>query len=321
VALPTGPVIVAAMLSAGGSLGVRAVTADRTRRRVQEAFGRYVSPTVVNTFVDGEAEVVPGGKLTDVTVMFCDLAGFTAMSTRLEPQALLEVTNRYLGLVAQTVEDHGGYVDKFIGDAVMAVWGAPLPDPDRRAKVIETILAASNAVARERSLDAAKGRPGFRARFGAADGEAIVGNVGTPNRLNYTAIGRIVNMGARMEGLSDFYQTGMIIDDVIADACAEDFVLREIDKVVVKGAAEPVRVTQPIARRGYLDPALEAQLNTYAKALALYRERRFKEAADLWRSQEKLDPPSAVMARRAEHYMETPPPEDWDGAFRMIGKS
>jgi class 3 adenylate cyclase/CHASE2 domain-containing sensor protein len=323
-ALPLGfwfPVAV----PAGGGAGAmvlayvaRFVAEERRRRRVQHAFSQYISPFVVNALAESDAELRLGGEPRQVTLMFADLSGFTALSSRVGPEVLTEVTNQYLGLLVAEVERTGGYVDKFIGDAVMAVWGAPVPDLDHAVHGAEAALAGLAVVLRAKQEADAAGRPGYSVKMGLNTGPAVVGNVGAPGRYNYTAIGETVNIAARLEGVPDDYGCKIVVGEETRRAIAEHFVLCELDWIKVKGKDQAIRIYDLIAAKSTASPAELAYPAQYEAALARYRAGDFAAADAAWRAiaypHAAPHPPPAVMAARCVE-LKANPPAAWDGVF------
>lgn len=325
-ALPLGfwfPVAIPAGCGGGGMVLAylaRFVVEERRRRRVQRAFSHYLAPTIVDRLVESEADLHLGGEQRDVSVMFADLSGFTALSGRVGPATLMEVTNRYLGLIVAAVEETGGYVDKFIGDAVMGVWGAPLADPDHAAHAARAALRSVASVAAAKAEADAAGVPGYSVKMGLNSGPAVVGNVGAAQRYNYTAIGETVNIAARLEGIPHDYDCPIVIGPATAEAIAERFVVCELDWVRVKGKEEPLTVYELIADK---EAASETQLAypaQYAAALALYRAGDFAKAKTVWQTMtypcnttEPSTPPQIMAARCAQ--LTISPPDAWDGVF------
>ena len=301
-------------LGLAGAYVVRYVTEDRHRLQLQRAFGHYVSPAVVQQITDKGGTPQLGGEERPVTVLFADLSGFTKLSTQVPAQQLVELVNRYLGILAQEVDASGGYVDKFIGDAVMAMWGMPIADHDHAFRAADTAARMVRRLEEENARSRAQGGPTFGLKIGMHSGSAVVGNVGSPQRLNYTVIGETVNIASRLEGLAGVYAAPVILGPGTAAALAGRLPTRELDRVAVKGRAEPLPVHELL-----VDPARSA--DRYAAALALYRDRQFAEAAALW---EPLaadgDDPAAVLAERARYFIANPPASDWDGSWVMTSK-
>ncbi len=314
-----------------GSLGAAAVVAyvvryvveESTRRRIEHAFGRYLAPAVVDRLASDPGALRLGGERREVTVMFADLSGFTALSGRMEPEVLTRTTNRYLGLIAEQVEATGGYVDKFIGDAVMAVWGAPADDPRHAANALRAALGAVARVGEERAQAEARGEIGFSVKIGVNSGPAVVGNVGTDRRYNYTVVGETVNVAARLEGVPDLYGCQIAVGPRTAELAGDEFLLRELDAIRVKGREEPLAVLEPVAEHGRATPVAVEGAGRYAEALAAYRARRFTDAAALWEALAKgpsPDGPAARMAGRARAFAGEPPPATWDGVWVLSHK-
>ena len=318
--LPTALPILALVGSAILAYVVRYLVEERRRRAIQRAFGHFLAPSLVDEMVEDPKALSLGGEARDVTIMFADLSGFTALSTMVGPEELMRVTNHYLALIADEVDASGGYVDKFIGDAVMAIWGAPVADEDHAHSAVAAALRMALAIEATAAEAVARGEHGFGIKIGLHSGPAIVGNVGSERRYNYTAVGETVNIASRLEGLPGIYGCPLLVGDTTRDRLSERVLLRELDRVVVKGRERPVPLHEPLAALEAASADDRARAAGYEAALADYRARRFAEAATTWRALGPDDGPAAVMAKRAESYRAPPPPENWDGVFVMTGK-
>ena len=257
--------------AAVGAYLVRVLVVERSGRRVQKALGHYLAPALVERMANGAGTLELGGVGRDVTIMFADLSGFTALSGILGPEALVETTNAYLKRIAEAVDESGGYVDKFIGDAVMAIWNAPADAPDHPAQGVAAAIDIAQRIVTARSKALARGEHAFDIKVGVNTGLAVVGNVGSDKRFNYTAVGEAVNIAARLEGLPGVYRNRVIIGPETATRIGDRYRLREIDAVTVKGKDEPLRIYEPAVDAPGFAP--------YEKALALYRDRQFSAAA------------------------------------------
>jgi len=297
---------------------VRFLAEERGRLRIQHAFGHYLAPAVVDRLNETGAPLRLGGDRRDVTIMFADLSGFTALSGILSPEALIEHTNGYLKLIADEVDATQGYVDKFIGDAVMAVWGAPADDPEHAANAVGAAVRIARRIAEAKEKAEATGEHAFDVKIGLNAGPAVVGNVGSDKRYDYTAVGEAVNIAARLESLPDVYKCRVVLTAETADRVGGRFLFRELDTVAVKGKEEPLRILEPIGFAGET-VADAACLDDYARALDLYRKGAFAEAAATWSAHADTDGPSAVMAERARTFAANPP-ADWTGVWVMSGK-
>ncbi|HWB51477.1 MAG TPA: adenylate/guanylate cyclase domain-containing protein [Stellaceae bacterium] len=325
-ALPLGFWIPAALPAGAGAGGMvlaylaRFVVEDRRRRRIQRAFGHYLAPVIVDRLAENDTELRLGGERRDVTVMFADLSGFTALSGRLGPEELTRLTNDYLGLLVREVEATNGYVDKFIGDAVMAVWGAPHADPDHAAHAAQAALAGLASVNQAKAEADRNGLPGYSVKMGLNSGPAVIGNVGAPGRYNYTAIGETVNIAARLEGIPHDYNCAIVVGPATAAAVAGRYLVCELDWVQVKGKAEPIAIYELLAPRLAEDQPELRYCRDYAEALASYRRGDFPAAEAAWRrmrhprpSSEPSTPPE-IMADRCA-YLRADPPREWTGVF------
>jgi adenylate cyclase len=318
---------------AGGAIGsmvlaylVRFLAEERRRHRVQKAFSHYLAPSIVDRLAESEAELRLGGERREITVMFSDLSGFTALSTRLPPEELTALTNNYHTLMVEAVEATGGYVNQFLGDAVMAIWGAPLPDPDHAASAARSALRIVDSVMRAKAEADARGAPGYAVKIGLNTGPAVVGNVGAPKRYNYTAIGETVNVAARLESVPEDYGCRIVVGPATAAAIADRFVLCELDWIQVKGKKEAFSIFQLIAEKSAAGPADLHYQDQYRAALAHYRAGDFAGAEKLWRQQAghpdsafAARSPPVIMARRCDQLKAAPPPV-WDGVFVKTSK-
>jgi adenylate cyclase len=330
VALP----LVAVVAAPAVAYAVRYLVEERAKRRLQDAFSHYLSPRVVERLAKEGTTPSLGGERRDVTIMFADLSGFTWLSGQLDPEALTRLTNQYLGYIVDDVDATGGYVDKFIGDAVMAMWGAPVHDQDHAVHGVGAALAAATRIREEGRLAAARGERRYFVKIGVNSGPAVVGNVGTARRYNYTAVGETVNVASRLEGIPGIYGCQVVLGPATAELVREVFLLRELDAIQVRGREAPLTIYQPIARQDTATPEQRDRVARYAEALGHYRARRFADAAVLWEAIAKDEEPAVdvtderalalspglVMAARAREFLAHPPPAPWSGVWVVPGK-
>jgi adenylate cyclase len=324
VVAPMPSLLTTAILAYSLIYAYRFVVEDREKRWVQHAFRHYLAPALVDQMMENPDALKLGGDKRWITVMFTDIAGFTTISESLKdtPEKLIELMNRYLTLMSGVVARHDGYVDKYIGDAVMAVWGAPVQVQDAEKKAVETALDCQEAlIAFNRDVVGdylPSGKLGTR--IGISSGFAVAGNMGSAQRLNYTVTGDMVNLSARLEGANKEYGTYIMISEFTAERIGDGFVLRRLDRLVVKGKTEPITVFEVVGRKGQVADDVLARLAKFDEGLALHDARDFAAARALFLKLAPSDPPSAVYAGRCETYSETPPPADWQGEFTMTHK-
>ena len=303
----------------------RALVEEKEKRRVRGAFQQYLSPEVIRRLLENPDLVKP--RKTEITVMFSDVRGFTSISEKLDAQELAALLNEYLTDMTQIVFRHAGTLDKYIGDAVMAFWGAPFED---RKHPTEGCHAALEMIARLKEMQKkwkSEGRPVLDIGVGLCTGVASVGNMGSELRYGYTALGDIVNLSSRIEGLNKEYATHILVSDTTY-AAVEDplLIFRELDLIRVKGKSQPVTLYELVAARGTPEgdaPDLEQRLEFFAQGRACYRERRWQDARIIF---EKLlerwkdDGPARMYLNRCREYLVAGPEENWDGVYVMTHK-
>lgn len=218
------------------------------------------------------------------------------------------------------VEAHSGYVERYYGDGMLALFGAPLADDHDRRHAVEAALACQARLAHARDRLAVPGGVALHTRIGINSGRMVVGNIGSARRLNYTVIGDAVNLAARLEGANKVYGTRILISDATATACGDGVVLREIDTVRVVGRSTPVTLFEPIGLAGAVAPDVMDRVVRYGAALRDYRAGRFRDAAAAFDKIGPSDPPAAVMARRARVLASEPPDPDWSGVTDLDTK-
>jgi adenylate cyclase len=298
--LPVGAPIMLLLLLATGRFVETALATRRERDRVQKMFALYVPPDVVKTLIAHPEQAGLGGETRHLTVMFCDLRGFTTLSSQLSPTDITAVLNRYFTCMTNAIFAHGGTVDKFIGDAVMAFWGAPLPDTEQERHAILAAQAMRDALAELNAELASQGKPPLRLGIGIHSGEALVGNMGAESRLSYTAIGDTVNVASRLEGANKTLGSEIMLSAATAQA-APDLSLRPLGAIRVKGRPEPLEVFTPCA-----NPELIAATQA---ALAAQAVREYASATRLWQKVQALVPDDRLAILALEHLAG----EEWDG--------
>jgi len=294
---------------------------ERTNRRfVQEALGRYTSPALVRELIEHPEHLsLEWGEDREMSVYFSDIAGFTTISEKLPPKDLVTLLNDYLTEMTDLVLAHGGVVDKYIGDAVMAFWGAPIRDPDHARNAVRCAIAMRKKCDELRATWHERFGQQVFARAGVNSGRAIAGNMGSKHKYNYTVMGDMVNLAARLEGANKGYGTFLMISEFTVEALAGAVDVRELDLVAVKGKDQPVKVFEVLDVKGATPPEMLARARRFEEGLAEYRARRFDSAKAIF--DELVDDPAAkVYSQRCTVFLATPPPEDWDGVWHMKEK-
>ncbi len=309
-----------------GLLGVVAdgfLTEQRRRREVQAMFGSYVDPGVVEQLVRDPNAIRLGGEKREATVFFCDLAGFTDMSEQVSPEDLLVLINRYLEDTSDCLLAQGAYIDKYIGDAVMAVFGAPQHQPDHAIAAGRAALATQAGLAKLNEELAVKYGRTLKMRIGLNSGDMIVGNVGSERKRNYTVLGDAVNLAARLEGANKEFGTAILVGEETARRIGDALVLRPLTRLRVKGKQHAVEVSELVGMPGHLTPAQEAFLAAYRPAFAAYAARDFATAAEGFAAAATLNPADRMtqaLLADASRLAQTAPPSDWEPVLVLESK-
>jgi adenylate cyclase len=312
---------VAVVLAYLGDTGYGYLTEGRERRFLRGAFGRYVAPEVVDQLVKNPGALALGGETRELTVMFADVAGFTSLSEGRAPREIVELMNECFTALTIVIQGYGGTVDKFIGDAVMAFWNAPVEHADHAARACRATRDLLTALERLNVGWAARGLPRISMRVGLATGLALVGNVGSKSKFNYTVMGDTVNLASRLEGAAKVYATLSLAAGSTVAAAGDAVPCRELDWLQVKGRSEPVSVFEVVAAAP--EPGRAEAQQRYAVGLAAYRARRFDEAREHFAAALKADPddgPSREMLARCGEYLVQPPPAEWRGEHVLHSK-
>jgi adenylate cyclase len=305
----------------------RSLFEEKEKRRVRSAFGQYLSPEVIRRLLVDPRLIEP--KKTDITVMFSDIRGFTTISERLDPQDLAIFLNQYLSDMTGLVFENHGTLDKYIGDAVMAFWGAPFEEPGHAGRACNTALKMIERVGEMQKKWEAEGKPHLDIGIGLNTGVASVGKMGSALRSGYTALGDTVNLSSRLEGLNKDYGTHILVNETTYSAAKDEgYVFRQLDLIRVKGKLQPVTIYELIGRTAensvYGTPdEVRNRLELFQQAHELYRKRRWEDAQksfqtilDKWPD----DGPSRAYWKRCQEYLFDEPPSGWDGVFIMTHK-
>lgn len=290
---------------------------------IKGMFSQYVSTAVVNELISDPDKLCLGGEKKNLTILFSDIAGFTTFAEKKEPEELVSLINEFLSKMSDIIITNEGTLDKYLGDAVMAFWGAPLEVKNHAEKACLTALQMQDALAKLRDKWAQSGEAPIRIRIGINSGDVIVGNIGGEKRFDYTVLGDDVNLASRLEGANKEYGTNIMISDSTLNFVKDKFLVRELDVIRVKGKTEPTKVYELISLIGdkTAQNAVE-DLDFYFQGLELYRHKSFESALDYFkRTYEQFnDFPSKVYMQRCKFYIDNPPNSDWDGVFELKTK-
>jgi adenylate cyclase len=302
----------------------RFLSEERQKQLIKGMFVHYASELIVDELIRDPSKLKLGGDKKYATAFFSDIKDFTTVSEKLSPEKLIMQLNEYLSAMTDIVLEYGGYLDKYEGDAVVAVFGVPVDQTDHAVRACLAALDMQKALVALRKKWLAEKRPLFEARIGLNTGEMIAGNIGGKNRFDYTVIGDAVNLASRLEGANKMYGTKIMIGEETYNLAKGKIVARELDFLRVKGKARPARVYELLARRsdGFAE-SLNAAFTHFARGLELYRLQEWQKAiAEFRRLLESKpdDGPAKEFLRRCDIFMQSPRPPDWDGVFEMRTK-
>jgi adenylate cyclase len=293
----------------------------RERRRIRRILGQYVSPTVLSSVLNhpsGDLLKAEVGSEEHLTLFFSDLRGFTAITEQYPVQTVVQALNAYLSRMVSIIFTQGGTLDKFIGDAIMAFWGAPLPDQYQHHRAVSAALEMQAAMAALNNDGSNRGYPQLRMGIGIHSGDVILGNIGSTKKLDYTVIGDSVNFTARLESLTKFYQAGILISEATHRHVGADFCCRAVDRVCVQGKTEPIQIYEVLDFADTKNEALRHLARLSTEGFGRYRERDFGGALELYDRLRQLYPQDQVgrlFTTRCKDYLNSPPPATWRGEF------
>lgn len=296
---------------------------EAQKRQLRSAFGRYVSPSVVDILIRDPDKLKLGGDRRRMTVLFSDLRGFTSLSEGLTPEKLVEVLNSYLDEMTKLVFEEGGVLDKYIGDAVMAFWNAPFDQPDHAARGVRCAVRMRDRLKAMNEDGAFPKGIELKVGVGLNTGEMVVGNIGAELRFDYTVIGDSVNLASRTESLCKEYGAEILITQNTLADLGDAFHVRLLDQVAVKGKKEPIRIYEVLGLAGEVSDERLAQARRFEAALDHYFSRRFDDAllaCEALLADRPEDVAAKNLAERCRIYKETPPPAEWNGTWVMTKK-
>jgi adenylate cyclase len=302
----------------------QAFTEEKTKRQIKTMFARYAPPAYVEELIKDPTKLELGGEEKEISILFSDIEGFTNISENLSPRQLVELLNQYLGAMTDTIFRQGGSLDKYIGDAIVAVFGAPLPQNEHALHACYAALEMQKRLADLRERWKSAGLPPIRNRIGINTGNVVFGNIGSDIRYDYTGIGDNMNLASRLEGANKLYGTYIMISDFTYQQVRERVIVRDLDVIVVKGRSKPVRVYELLGRANEpLPEATRKLIEHYQDGIELYRKRQWGAAAVKFEqalAHVHTDDASKLYIKRCKAFLAQPPGEDWDGTFHMTEK-
>jgi len=308
---------IAVLLATGGSLGLQYIHEQRSNAELRQAFKKYVSRELLDEIVSHHIELKLGGTRRHITVFFSDIRGFTTLSESLSPEDLVALLNEYLTSMTAIILESHGTVDKFIGDAIMAFWNAPLDQTDHARLACKSALTQVRALERLQHGWKQRNLPVIEIGCGVNTGDAVLGNLGSEERFDYTAIGDTVNLASRLEGLTKEYGVSIIISETTHQELHGAFPTRKLDKVKVKGKNVPIQIYELCTHH---DPEF---VRHYEHGLAFYWKREFAEAEHAFVAAAKRQPhdkATILFLERVTEFLKHPPSIDWDCSFQHTKK-
>lgn len=293
----------------------KSVLAKNSEERIRHIFQKYVPAEIIDEVLKIGSDALLTGKKQEATILFSDIRSFTSISERLTAEELVNSLNTYFNIMVAIIIEHKGIIDKFIGDAIMAIYGAPAMHDDDPLQAVLTGLDMLESLKGFNRQQTRGGKPSFKIGIGLNTGEVVVGNIGSTQKLEYTCIGDAVNLASRLEGLTKLYGVPIIISEFTYDRIKYSIMARELDSVRVKGKEKPVKIYEPFRD---VDGYQKEGYGIFNEAINLYRKMNFSEAMELFTKSYsilKKDIPSSIYIDRCKELIQNPPAEDWDGVF------
>ncbi len=298
------------------------IKGQKQTKFIRSTFKRYVSPDVVETLLKNPEKLELGGQQLPVTIVFTDIEGFTTISEDLSPARMVELLNEYLDEMNGPIFEQRGTLDKYIGDAIMVFYGAPLPQSDQADRACRTSILMQQALANlNEKWQSQKIHP-FRMRVGINSAKVVVGNIGSHTKMDYTVIGDGVNLAARLEAANKIFGTEILVSQDTLERTKYNFITRELGKIVVKGKSKSTKIFELCGEKGFEYCAREKDIiDNYEKGLQYFYKQDFSAAMKIFgQLSEQGDQPSGFIVTQCEHFMENPPSSDWDGTIILATK-
>lgn len=295
---------------------------SRGKRQLANLFGQYIPPELVDEMSESPQEYSLEGENREMTVLFSDVRGFTSISEGMDPKQLTQLMNALLTPMTRVIHKNRGTIDKYMGDAIMSFWGAPLADSEHARHALYAAMEMMHEIKIIQQDFKLRGWPDVNIGIGLNTGNMNVGNMGSEFRMAYTVLGDAVNLGSRLEGLTKNYGVNIIVSETTMAEIPE-FVFRELDLVRVKGKNKPVAIFEPIGHKNDLEESVTSELSIYKQALKKFRAQSWDEAELDFFNLTRLDPDRLlyqVYLDRVAFYRSEPPGDDWDGVFTHTSK-
>jgi len=296
---------------------------ESQRRFIKSAFGHYISPRVIDEIIKNPQALNLGGEMRNITTYFSDIATFSTISEQLTPPDLVQLLNEYLSEMTDIILKNNGTVDKYEGDAIMAFYGAPHIFEDHALRACHGAMEMQRRLRDMRKVWKKQGRHELHVRMGLNTGDAVVGNMGSHTRMDYTAMGDSVNLAARLEGANKHYGTYLMISEDTHELVKDDFGYRELDTIRVVGKEQPIKVFELMELWGELPDDVLEMRDKYNEGLELFKKREWKKSRSIFRAALKIIPedgPCKTYEARCTEFMEKPPSKSWDGVYRLRTK-
>jgi adenylate cyclase len=295
----------------------------KQKKEIKKIFSRYISPQVVNELLENYEDVELGGKEVEATVFFSDIKNFTSISESLSPKELVFHLNNYLTLTSEVILEQKAMLDKYIGDAIMAIFGTPIKVENHALSACKAALKIQKLLEIEHQKSVKSSLPQFVTRIGLNTGKMIVGNIGSTARTDYTVIGDSVNTASRLEGINKIYGTNIIISESTYEMVKEQMLVRELDKLRVKGKENPVKIFELISENREVDNTILEKIKYFGIGLENYRNRKWNDAIEMFKNVlliDKYDSPSKLFIDRCEKLSKMDLDSNWDGIFNAKTK-
>jgi len=315
--------ILGVLMTAAPVTLIEYIIESRKRAFIHDAFAHYLAPHVVDELARHPETLRLGGEKKEITVMFSDIAGFSTFSESMPPEELVYFLNQYLSAMSDIILEHGGTIDKYEGDAIIAFFGAPLDMPDHAIQAVRAALAQQTQLQQLRKRWMEMGYPELHARIGVNSGPMIVGNIGTETHMNYTIMGDHANLASRLEGVNKIYGTSILISNHTCLEAQDKIMARFVDRVYVVGRKTSVEIYEPLGEQERVSEEDQSFSHAYEKAWMMMHKRQFEEAEAIFAklaAERPDDGPSSVMLLRCRNFIQEPPPDNWNGVHKLTSK-